>query len=154
TMRFRARTAALLAAVMLAPGCPATMASEARAPLDGFVARLDKRVPALMRTSDVPGVGIAVGRAREIVWAATYGFADVDARRPLTRDAVYRVESISKPVTAWGMMRLVEQGTIDLDAPVLGYLTDWTFPPTGLPAERITVRHLLGNVSGIAPGSF
>ena len=117
-------------------------------------ARLDARLPALMERYDVPGVGVAVVRDGELAWSAAYGHADAARDRPMTTDRVFRTESISKPVTAWAVMRLVEQGRIGLDDPVAQHLTSWELPgPPGW-SDDVTVRRLLSHSSGMALGSI
>jgi len=64
------------------------------------------------------------------------------------------VQSITKSVTAWGVIRLVEKGLIDLDAPVSQYLKSWEFPQSGYPTEKITTRQLLSHTSGMLLGDF
>src|SRR5687768_8562412 len=77
---------------------------------------------------EVPGVAVAQIRDGAVSWSKGYGTADTTTGSPVTADTVFRVGSISKSVTAWGVMRLVEQGRIDLDAPVETYLTRWHLP--------------------------
>jgi CubicO group peptidase (beta-lactamase class C family) len=85
------------------------------------------------------------------VWTGAFGMADPATGRPMTPDALFRVESISKPVTAWGAMRLAETGRLDLDAPIDDCLTRWS-PPEG--ADRITRRALLSHTAGIGLGDY
>ena len=68
---------------------------------------------------------------------------------PVTPDTVFQVGSISKPVTAWGVMRLVQQGKLDLDAPVDRYLTRWHLPPSPFDADGVTIRRLLSHSAGL-----
>jgi CubicO group peptidase (beta-lactamase class C family) len=70
----------------------------------------------------------------------------------MTTEAVFRGESISKPVTAWGVMTLVAAGRLDLDAPVQQYLDDWTFPMSAYDAQKVTIRQLLSNSGGLSLG--
>ena len=76
---------------------------------------LDARIPSLMQRHGVAGLNVIVLRDGEEVWAGSFGMADPDSGEPMTRDRVFRVESISKPVTAWGVMRLVASGDVALD---------------------------------------
>lgn len=69
----------------------------------------------------------------------------------MTRDALFRVESISKPVTAWGVIRLVEAGRLDLDDPLQAHLAAWR-PPPGTPP--FTVEQLLSHTAGVGLGDF
>ena len=101
---------------------------ETQGSLDAFTEYLDGRIPQLLNQYDVPGVGIALVRDGELVWSGVYGYADLEHERPMTIDAICRAESISKSITAWGVMRLVEQGLVGLDDPVQQYLGTWALP--------------------------
>lgn len=126
----------------------------ADAPLDEFKAHMDERIPALMKLYGIPGCNIALVQGKEVVWTESYGYADVASGRVLTIDTPMSVQSITKSVTAWGIMRLVEKGLIDLDAPVSQYLKSWQFPLTDYPTEKITVRQLLSHTAGMPLGDF
>jgi len=71
---------------------------------------------------------------------------------PVDRDTVFQVASLSKWVTAWGVMALVEQGGLDLDEPVSRYLTRWALPETGFDNEGVTIRRLLSHSAGLTDG--
>jgi CubicO group peptidase (beta-lactamase class C family) len=72
--------------------------------------------------------------------------------RPVDGDSLFQVASLSKWITAWGVMTLVESGRIDLDAPVSTYLTRWTLPPSEFDNEGVTVRRLLSHTAGLTDG--
>lgn len=127
---------------------------ESQDPLAAFTAHLDERIPALMEAHRVPGVSVALVHQGERVWSRAYGQADPSQRRPMTLDAVYRTEAISKSVTAWGVMKLVQEGRIVLDEPVVRYLPAWTFPESPFPAEEVTVRRLLSHTAGLPSGTL
>jgi CubicO group peptidase (beta-lactamase class C family) len=122
--------------------------------LDEFKAHMDERIPALMKLYEIPGCSVALVKGGEIVWTGAYGYADVESGRALTVDTPMSVQSITKSVTAWGVMRLAEKGLIDLDAPVSQYLTSWHFPNSGYPTEKITTRQLLSHTAGMPLGDF
>ena len=71
---------------------------------------------------------------------------------PVDRDTVFQVASLSKWITAWGVMALVERGRLDLDAPVSRYLTRWALPETGFDNDGVTVRRLLSHTAGLTDG--
>jgi CubicO group peptidase (beta-lactamase class C family) len=71
---------------------------------------------------------------------------------PVDRDTVFQVASLSKWITAWGVMALVEQGRLDLDAPVSRYLTRWALPETGFDNDGVTIRRLLSHTAGLTDG--
>lgn len=66
--------------------------------------------------------------------------------------SLFQVASVSKWLTAWGVMTLVERGRIDLDAPVSRYLTRWRLPPSDFDNDEVTVRRLLSHTSGLTDG--
>ena len=117
-----------------------------------FTHQLDQDVPGLLRSYEVPGTALALVEAGEVVWEQGYGMADVAKGKPVRSDTVFQAASISKAVTAWGVMRLVEQGKVDLDAPAERYLTRWHFPPSDFDAQGVTIRRLLSHTSGLSAG--
>jgi len=117
-----------------------------------FTDFLDRRIPALMDNYAIPGVAVALIDEGEVVWLKAYGYADLEEGRLMTTDTVCRVQSISKSLTAWGIMKLVEEGVIDLDSPALDYLGAWEFPPSGHQTDTITVRQLLSLSAGMPLG--
>src|SRR5262245_8741609 len=111
--------------------------------LDAFVAREveQKRLPAL---------SIALVDDQRVVWAKGYGHADPAKKAPATAATVYRVGSVSKLFTDVAVMRLVEKGELDLDAPVTKYLPDFKpRPHPDRPAKPITLRQLMAHRSGL-----
>jgi CubicO group peptidase (beta-lactamase class C family) len=107
-----------------------------------------------MKQYEIPGCSIALVKDGEIVWTEAYGYANVESGRALTVDTPMSVQSITKSVTAWGVMRLAEKGLIDLDAPVSQYLKSWQFPNSDYPTEKITIRQLLSHTAGMPLGDF
>jgi CubicO group peptidase (beta-lactamase class C family) len=71
---------------------------------------------------------------------------------PVDRDTVFQVASLSKWITAWGVMALVEEGRIDLDAPVGTFLTRWTLPESGFDPDGVTPRRLMSHTAGLTDG--
>lgn len=67
----------------------------------------------------------------------------------VTGDTIFQMASVSKMVTAWGVMRLAEQGRVDLDAPVSRYLRRWQLPPTEYDNDAVTIRRLLSHTAGL-----
>ena len=124
------------------------------APLETFTSHLDQRIHAIMQAYDIPGVNIALIQNGEIIWLSAFGQADRETNRELTIDTYMRVQSISKSVTAWGIIRLVEQGMIELDRPVKDYLKNWQFPENQSLTDLITTRQLLTHTAGLPIGDF
>ncbi len=67
-------------------------------------------------------------------------------------NTVFQVASLSKWITAWGVMALVQEGKLDLDAPVSTYLTRWELPESKLDNDKVTVRRLLSHTAGLTDG--
>jgi CubicO group peptidase (beta-lactamase class C family) len=133
--------------------CPANPLS-AQDTVGVFTANLDEHIPGWMNRYDVPGVTVALIWQGDIIWSNAYGYADIEQGTRMTVDTVCRVESISKSVTARGVMKLVEEGIINLDDPIKKYLTSWEFPETDIDVEKVTIRDLLSHRSGLALGSI
>ncbi len=74
------------------------------------------------------------------------------AGQPVDRDTLFQVASMSKWITAWGVMTLVEAGRLDLDAPVSTYLTRWSLPTSAFDNGGVTVRRLLSHTAGLTDG--
>ncbi|MEO8114341.1 MAG: serine hydrolase domain-containing protein [Phenylobacterium sp.] len=77
-------------------------------------------------------------------------FASVGA--PVDHDTLFQVASLSKWITALGVMTLVEAGRVDLDAPVDSYLKRWRLPPSEFDNRQVTVRRLLSHTAGLTDG--
>lgn len=126
-----------------ADGVPAR-ATSVEDPRFAFAAAESARLArSLVATDNLPGVSLAVGVDGKLVWAGGFGWADVEARRPITPSTRFRVGAVSKPLTAAGVGLLVAQGKLDLDAPVQRYLTD--FPQKEAP---ISTRQAMAHTAG------
>lgn len=101
-----------------------------------------------MRRHDVPGVAVALVQGGKVAWTGAYGVVDLERSEPMTAGAVFHTGTISKSVTAWGVLRLVEQGAVDLDDPVSAYVTDLDIEGSSYPDDEITVRRALSHTTG------
>ncbi len=117
-----------------------------------FTDYLDQRIPSLMERYAIPGVAVAIVDKGETAWLKAYGYADLENGRLMTTNTPCRVQSISKSLTAWGIMKLVENEMIDLDSPAVDYLGGWEFPPSDYQTNEITVRQLLSLSAGMPLG--
>jgi len=99
-----------------------------------------------MNELDIPGIAIGIVRGDQVAYVQGYGVAD-DTGRVMTPDTPFLIASLSKSITAVGIMQLVEEGKIDLDAPVQTYLP-WFRVADEDVSSKITVRHLLHQTSG------
>ncbi len=115
-----------------------------------FSQQIEDILPRLMSRYNVPGVSIALIENHQVVYRKSFGYADRAARAPMTPDTLLQVASISKNLTAWGVMKLVDDGVIGLDDPVEKYLTRWHIPPSPFDAGQVTIRRLLNHTAGIS----
>lgn len=113
--------------------------------------RLTESVEARMAADGVAGAVVVLIEGGVPVWTGAFGMADPSSARPMKVDALFGVESISKPVTAWGAMRLAETGRLDLDALIGACLSRWS-PPEAM--RKVTPRMLLSHTAGIGLGDF
>jgi methyl acetate hydrolase len=125
-------------------------------------AAIDAALRGAVERKDVPGVVALVTDRRRVLYQGAFGVADVSSGRALTTDALFRIASMTKPITSTAAMQLVEQGRFGLDDPVEKYLPELANlkvfesfdPATGAyrlrPASRpMTVRHILTHTSGL-----
>jgi len=122
------------------------------APESVFRAALDRQVPRILKQYGVPGMAIGTVLRGDPGQIYVYGLADVAKKRPMTPDTVFQVASLSKSVTAWGVLTLVDKGKVDLDQPIQRYLTKWPLAPSPYPSREVTARRLLTHTSGMNAG--
>src|SRR4051812_1821947 len=126
-------------------------------------AAIDAVLRAAVERQDVPGVVALVTNRDRVLYQGAFGVADVATGRPLATDALFRIASMTKPVTSVALMQLIEQGRISLDDPAEKYLPELAGvkvlesfdPATGAyqvrpPSKPPTVRHFLTHTSGLA----
>jgi serine beta-lactamase-like protein LACTB len=106
--------------------------------------RIESAVSNFMVRNNSPGVAVAVVENGKYEWAEGFGTADLENSIPVTPHTLFRLASISKPITATAAMLLHERGKLDLDAPVQKYCP--AFPVKESP---ITTRELLAHLAGI-----
>ncbi|MDQ3908391.1 MAG: beta-lactamase family protein, partial [Acidobacteriota bacterium] len=108
------------------------------------IKQIEQLITSEMARQSIAGLSVAVVTDNQLRWSNGYGFADLENFVPAKAATVYRLGSISKPVTAAAVMQLAEQGKLDLDAPVQKYCP--AFPQKQWP---VTARQILGHLSGI-----
>jgi CubicO group peptidase (beta-lactamase class C family) len=133
------------AVAMVAPGCGSAPAARAE-----WSARLDAELAAICADPAQPLASLSVLaiRAGEVVYEGQCGRRHIDPDLPADRDTLYRIASISKLVTTLGVMRLVDEGRLDLDADVSTYL-GWRLRNPHFPDAPITLRMLLTHTSSL-----
>ena len=123
---------------------------------------IDKVLSGAVARGDIPGVVAMVTDRRGVVYQGAFGVADAATRRPMTVETIFRVASMTKPITSLAVMQLVEQGRLSLDDPAEKYLPQLanlkvfetfdgaTGSYTVRPARRPpTVRHMLTHTAGL-----
>lgn len=111
------------------------------------IEKLQKDVPDLMQQADIPGMSVALIRNGKLVWTGSFGVMNADTRKPVNQQTVFEAASLSKCVFAYGVLKLVDEGKLDLDVPLTKYLGN----NYGVPDKRInliTARHVLTHSSG------
>ena len=127
-------------------GCATTQAKSSMA------AAFDHEIEAFMSARNVPGGALAVVKDRRLVYARGYGWANRDTKIPVKPDSLFRIASVSKPITGVAVMKLVEQGKLDLDARAFALLNlqpaiqSFRDPEPRL--RDITIRQLLQHTGG------
>src|SRR5271155_387158 len=106
--------------------------------------QISQSVSDFMSATSVPGLSVAVVLNGQPAWSAGFGMADLENFVPATSATLFRLASVSKPITATAILQLSERGKLDLDAPVQKYCP--AFPQKEWP---ITTRELLGHLGGI-----
>ena len=137
----------LVLPAVLALAQPAPAASPSPSPSGlppAAVQAIEAAISSTMSAERIPGLSVAVVTRSELRFAAGFGQADLENTVPATAETVYRLASVSKPITAVAALQLAEQGKLDLDAPVQKYVP--SFPQKPWP---VTTRALLGHLGGI-----
>jgi len=155
------RIAISIACLAVLPSCgrepttPVTTTAQPEMPITGAaepgMKSYDQVISDFMRKYSIPGGAVAVMRDGKLIYARGFGYADVENKTPVQPDALFRIASVSKTLTSAAIMKLVEEGKLELDdrvAPFIAYLT----PPPGATVdprwEQITIRHLLNHTGG------
>ncbi len=131
-----------------APAIGADDQAATQAVADSF----DREVKAFMRERKIPGGALAVVKDHRLVYTSGYGWADRENEVPVKPDSLFRIASVSKPITAVAIMKLVENGKLQLDAKAFDVVK---LPPALEPdakadprLQTITIRQLLHHTAG------
>lgn len=131
------------AAAMTVPG-------DAARNLEDFKTQLDDQIPKWQKKYGVPGVAVGIVHDGELAYQLNYGYADQDKDLPVTDQTVFQAGSISKSLTAWGILHLADQGVLSLDDPVNKHLSGWQLQASdGLDPDKVTIRQLLSHTAGL-----
>lgn len=139
-------TSAMLMALVWATACVSHPSVQVQSPRVSSAATDTARafIRALVERERLPGLAITVNRGGRVIWHEGIGFADLEARTPVTPGTRFRIGSLSKLLTAMTLMRLSQAGVVDLDAPIAQYMA--ALPPH---LRDIDLRQLAGHIAGI-----
>lgn len=118
--------------------------------VDAVLTEIDGFVEAEMELSGVPGVAVAVVYDDEVVFGEGYGVREVGTEDPITPETVFQLASLSKPITATAVARLVSEGVISWDEPVHPYAPDLLFSDPWV-TDHVTFADLYSHRTGL-PG--
>ena len=120
-------------------------------PIDPDFAGVDALMTSYVAARKFPGASLVIAYGERIIYAQGYGWADPVRRIPSSPWLEYRLGSVSKPITATMVMRLVEQGRVSLDAPAWSYIAPvvGTSQPADARLKQVTVRQLLTHTWGL-----
>lgn len=119
-----------------------------------FFEEIEALVPSLIKKYRIPGAAITLINGRDNIWTRSFGFADKGNSIPVCDSTLFQVASISKSLTAWGIMLLVEEGKIDLDEAVDKYLSRWKLPLTRFNNGEVTIRRIMSHTAGLSLNSY
>lgn len=110
--------------------------------------QLEQLIPKLMKDGDVPGLSVAIVRNGEVFWRRGFGVKNAETKEPVTDDTVFEAASLSKTVFAYAVLKMVEDGKLDLDVPLSKYLPA-PYIESDERLNQITVRRVLSHTTGL-----
>jgi CubicO group peptidase (beta-lactamase class C family) len=111
-----------------------------------LIARLEKRIPELMSEGQVQGLSIALIKDAQLIWHRGFGIKNAGTKEPVTDRTIFEAASLSKPLFAYAVLKLVDSGKLDLDAPLSKYLPAYLDNDERL--GQITARRVLSHTTG------
>lgn len=103
----------------------------------------------------VNAVSIAVIKDYKVEWIKAYGYEDVSEKKLATPQTLFQAASISKSINSLGILKLVQEGKLDLDSDINDYLTSWKFPYDSISkGKKISIANLLSHKAGLSVGGY
>lgn len=112
------------------------------------ITRLQQNIPGLMQKGKIPGLSIALIRDGKTYWVKSFGVKNTETKQPVSDDTVFEAASLSKPVVAYAVLKLADQGKIDLDTPLTKYLPGTYDVQNDDRINQITARIVLSHRTG------
>lgn len=116
---------------------------------NNIVKTIDTLTPELMKELKVPGVSITLIKNKEIVLSKSFGYADANSKNEVNDKTMFEACSMSKPLFAYLVLKLVEQGKLELDKPLYDYLPEKFICENQDYPKQITTRMILSHTSGL-----
>jgi CubicO group peptidase (beta-lactamase class C family) len=112
---------------------------------------LEREIPRLMEAANIPGLSMAVVQDGQIYWKKAFGVKSRNTDEPVDEDTMFEAASLTKTVTAYAAMRLVERGELDLDKPLFEYFPNQEYPRLAKDEryKKITARLVLTHTTGL-----
>jgi CubicO group peptidase (beta-lactamase class C family) len=117
-------------------------------PTEAAIAKLETDIPYLLQQADVPGMSIALIRNGKLVWSGAFGVSNAETKKRVDANTVFEAASLSKPVFAYAVMKLVDEGKLALDSPLNGYLGNNYDVVNDDRINLITARRVLTHTAG------
>ncbi len=111
---------------------------------------LNETTPKALQDNKVPGLALAIIKNGDVIIKKEYGFSDVSENEIVNSKTGFNIGSISKMFTAWGIMKLVEDQKLNLDAPASKNLLNWKLPSSEFDSDKVTIRNLLQHTAGLS----
>lgn len=125
-------------------GAPSVSRSSPTAPWTDAVAQSQRVVRAALTEQNLPGLSVAVGVGRDIVWAEGFGFANLETRTPVGPETTFRAGTVSTLLTSAAVGLLLEEGKLTLDSAIERWV-----PAVPEPQRSVTLRQLMAHVAGV-----
>jgi CubicO group peptidase (beta-lactamase class C family) len=149
---------ALLAAAALGQSLPVANRPEDVGISSQRLERVRRQMQADVDSGRIPGAVLLIARNGKIARLDALGFQERKSHTPMKRDSIFRIASMSKPITSTAIMILAEEGKLDIGAPVAQYLPEFKDVTVGVekaaPKRAMTVQDLLRHTSGLTYGIF
>ncbi|MGE5422410.1 MAG: serine hydrolase domain-containing protein, partial [Ignavibacteriales bacterium] len=114
---------------------------------------LEEKLDSMIKKYEVQGASYAIIKNGQIVAIHNFGYSNVEQKRKVDDNTAFKIASVSKTVTAYAVMQLVDQKVLELDAPVEQYIKNWSFPQSEFDTDKVTIRTLLSHTAGVTDSS-
>jgi CubicO group peptidase (beta-lactamase class C family) len=114
--------------------------------METVIANLNNQIPLWLKQFKIAGLSLAIIQNKKLLWCRSFGFASYPSQQPVNDSSIFAAASLSKPLFAYGVMKLVERGRLNLDTP----LTEYTATPylNDARLKLITARRVLSHTTG------